>query len=369
MPSPGKGRNFIMYPKLFLRHAPIALLLVILPIAAVLGRALFVLGNAVDGRSALPSLLWQSAGALLLALLLAVWFRRCIAQELRDVDRTIRNIGNEGRLEAVTVMGLTDQEDLGRRLAWLRRRLSEMEDQRSRFLRHISHDLKTPLTAIIEGTQLLADGVPGELGAPQSRIVGIIGHNSQRLLTLIGDLLRYQQALLSSRLAAVKRVSLDAICLGVLQTHQVVAQNRGIRLHHSLTPILVDGEEEKLRVVVDNLLTNALKFCQAQGEVSVRLRADAAARVAVLDVIDDGPGVPEDERRQIFDAFFRGARVKQGQIAGSGLGLAIAKDYVLAHRGHIKTVARNNQTGAHFRVTLPLRRKPEEGGDAEGGAA
>jgi len=114
-------------------------------------------------ESARNTLLWQLLGGIPVAVIIALWFHALIGRQLRQLDRAIRSIGRAEYSDGVTVAGPQDLAYLGRRLDWLRRRLAELEEEKNRFLRHVSHDLKTPLTAIREGVQLLAEGVPGPL--------------------------------------------------------------------------------------------------------------------------------------------------------------------------------------------------------------
>jgi two-component system sensor histidine kinase GlrK len=306
-------------------------------------------------------LVWQLLAAVPVALLIALWFKRTISNQIRQLDRAIRTIGRADQGEGITVMGTPDITYLGRRLEWLRRRLGELEEQKNRFLQHVSHDLKTPLTAMREGAQLLADGVPGSLNEQQKSIVAIISQNTLRLQKLIEDLLNFQHASFAAGAIEPQSVAFDVICLNVLRTHRLAAAARGIRFRRELPAVLLDGDADKLRVVVDNLITNAIKFTPTGKQVAVNLQC--VGDKAVLDVIDEGSGVAEDEREKIFDAFFRGTRTQRGErgeIMGSGLGLAIAKEYVQAHRGHIELLApAPGQPGAHFRVTLPLKWKSE----------
>ncbi len=122
---------------------------------------------------------------------------------------------------------------------------------------------------------------------------------------------------------------------------------------------MLECDAEKLRMIVDNLITNAIKFTPPGKTIEVLLRAENDS--AILDVIDEGQGIRDDEKEKVFDAFFRGTRTQRGErgeIMGSGLGLAIAKEYVDAHCGRIDIVKDDLRTGAHFRVTLPLKWKP-----------
>ncbi len=303
--------------------------------------------TASEARSAL---VWQLLAAVPVALAIALWFRNLISKQLQQVDRAIRAIGRAEYSDGITVSGPQDLAYLGRRLDWLRRRLAELEEQKNRFLRHVSHDLKTPLTAIREGSQLLGEGVPGPLNEEQKTIVDILIQNSRRLQTLIEELINYQQAGFAANSIDPQPVALDVVCTQVLRTHRLVASARNIRFERKLPPVLVEGDGDKLRVVVDNLITNALKFSPREGVVHIELTKQNDQ--AVLEVSDQGPGVDKEERDRIFEPFFRGTRARRGTVKGSGLGLAIAKEYVLAHHGHIEVV-HGAARGGHFRVTLP----------------
>ncbi|MBI3155087.1 MAG: histidine kinase [Burkholderiales bacterium] len=296
-------------------------------------------------------LLWPLLAAMPVALAIALWFRWLISHQLEQVDRAIRAIGRADYADGITVAGPQDLAYLGRRLDWLRRRLAELEEQKNRFLRHVSHDLKTPLTAIREGTQLLREGVPGPLNEQQKTIVDILTQNSLRLQKLIEELLNYQQAGFAANAIDPQPVALDVVCTQVLRTHRLVAAARGIRFERKLPPVLVEGDADKLRVVVDNLVTNAIKFSPREGVVQVELaRHDGRA---VIDVTDQGAGVDDEEREHIFEPFFRGTRARRGTVQGNGLGLAIAKEYVLAHRGRIEVIQGDGK-GGHFRISLPM---------------
>jgi two-component system sensor histidine kinase GlrK len=362
-----------LYPKSFLRLILIGFGLVALPLAFALLNAAYniqqlaeqtrgmlaVSGQLIDAEverlramalDVRNALMWQLLAAIPLALGIGLWFRAVISSQLHQFDRAIRAIGRAEYSDGITVSGPQDLAYLGRRLDWLRRRLAELEEQKNRFLRHVSHDLKTPLTAIREGAQLLGEGVPGALNEQQKLIIEIIEQNSRRLQQLIEELIDYQQAGFAASSIDPQPVALDVVCTQVLRTHRLVASARAIRFERKLVPVIVEGDADKLRVVVDNLVTNAIKFSPREGVIHVAL-AKSEGR-AVLDVVDQGPGVAAEERERIFEPFFRGTRSRRGTVKGSGLGLAIAKEYVLAHRGKIEAVGEGG--GGRFRVSLPL---------------
>src|SRR5258707_5167432 len=289
----------------------------------------------------------STAGALTIALALT----RYIARPISEIDGAIRQLGGAAFSKPIAVRGPEDLRYLGRRLDWLRRRLDEFETQKNRFLRHVSHELKTPLTAIREGAELLNDKVAGPLAPTQVQVVSIMRDNSVKLQRLIEELLDYQRSLHASASLEVRLVELDELVQEAAHPHELAAQAKGLRLTIQAERATLEADPQKLRSIVDNLLSNAVKFTPPGGAVSVRARALSGE--AVIEVMDSGPGVPPEERESIFNLFFRGRTKSESSVKGSGLGLAIARELVEAHGGQIAVVG--GARGGHFRVTLPRR--------------
>jgi two-component system sensor histidine kinase GlrK len=150
----------------------------------------------------------------------------------------------------------------------------------------------------------------------------------------------------------VKPVVLDALVAEAAHAHELAAQSKGLRLAIDAQSATLEADPEKLRSIVDNLISNAVKFTPPGGTITVRARVQSGE--AMIDVIDSGPGVPAEERESIFNLFVRGRGKGDGsRIKGSGLGLAIARELAEAHGGHIDVVPEGG--GGHFRVTLPRR--------------
>jgi two-component system sensor histidine kinase GlrK len=301
-------------------------------------------------RNIILLLIFSTATALAIALALT----RAIARPISEIDAAIRQLGGADFSRPIAVRGPEDLRYLGRRLDWLRRRLEEFETQKNRFLRHVSHELKTPLTALREGAELLHDEIGGPLQPPQRQVVGIMKDNSVKLQRLIEELLDYQRALHAAASLEVKSISLSALVHEAAQSHELAAQAKGLRLAIDAQAATVEADPEKLRSIVDNLISNAVKFTPAGGTVSVSARELAGE--AIIEVLDTGPGVPVEERESVFNLFFRGRTKADGsavRVKGSGLGLAIARELVEAHGGHIAVVGGGG--GGHFRVTLPRR--------------
>ena len=283
------------------------------------------------------------------ALGIALALTRYIARPITQLDAAIRQLGGADFAHPITVRGPEDLQTLGERLDWLRRRLAELEAEKNRFLRHLSHELKTPLTALREGTELLSDQVGGPLSPPQRQVVGIMRDNSVKLQRLIEDLLDYQRALHAAASLVPRAVALDVLVTDVARGHELAMRAKAQRLVLKADKVAVEADPEKLKSIVDNLIGNAVKFTPAGGSITVLARAHGAE--ALIDVIDSGPGVPAEERESIFDSFFRGRAKASSRVEGTGLGLAIAREFTEAHGGRISVVSEGR--GGHFRVRLP----------------
>jgi len=291
-------------------------------------------------------------GIGLVAMLLFVVFSRLLlARVLWGFENAVQMLG-EGKLEnEIRLEGPEDMRVVGRRLDWLRRRLLDLEQQRVLVLRHVSHELKTPLAALREGASLLTERAAGPLTQGQEKIVDIMSSNSLRLQSLIDGLLKLQQAGHVQQRIEPVRVRLDELIQQVVTTHQLAARSKQLRFAGALAPLTVSGGREELTAVVDNLVSNAIKYSPEGGAVELSLVE--SNRQAIFDVTDHGSGIPEGEREQVFEPFYR-ANNSRG-VAGVGLGLAIAREFATAHRGMLELL--DAPVGTHFRLTLPLSRR------------
>jgi len=299
----------------------------------------------------------ELAAAFPLGLAIAALFAFLIARPIRQLDRAIRRLGAGDFGAALDVQGPADLEYLGERLEWLRRRLAAVEEQKARFLRHVSHELKTPLTALREGSELLADGAAGPVTREQREIVSILQSNSVHLQRMIEDLLHYQRAVAGVEQLKLAKVDLAAVAQGAIDGQKLNAAGRSIAFALDAKPAPLLGDEEKLRVVLDNLLSNAVKYSPEGG--TVRVEVAARARDVALEVADEGPGVPESDREKVFDWFFQGERPAGARVKGSGLGLAIAREFAVAHGGTLEALA---GPGGRFRLVLPQVASRKEAG-------
>lgn len=298
------------------------------------------------------TLVLQTAAAVPVALLLGILFFGLITRPLRRIDGEIRRLGSGDFSSPVTIRGPQDLEELSARLDWLRRRIVELEEQKANFLRHISHELKTPLTSIREGSELLMDESHHQLSQEQKEIAQIMRESSQHLQRLIEDLLEFGKTQVPrSGAPRMETLRLDEVVRSAFDSHALGRTAKGVHAQVSLDPVTIAGDPDQLRIVVDNLLSNAIKYTPAGGELDVTLTAHGGS--AVLEVSDSGPGVAPAERERVFEPFFQGSAPYAGYVQGTGLGLTIARQYVAAHSGQIEILDSRFGKGACVRVSLP----------------
>ena len=295
-------------------------------------------------------ILWQSALLVPVTLGLMLVFTLVLARPIRDIDAAISNIGHGRLSEPVAVQGPTDLQALGRQLEWLRLRLSEIAEERNRFLRHMSHELKTPLANLREGTELLMEGAVGGLSHEQREVAAILRDNSVRLQRLIENLLSYSEWQARRGALEVTEVRLRPMVAAAVEAYQLPIGAHRLALDVDVDDVTVAADRTKLGLILDNLISNAVKFTPDGGRITVRGRlADDQLRI---DVANTGPGIPVDERPRIFDAFYQGATPQGGLVRGTGIGLSVVREFVEAHGGSVDIVD-GEFAGAHFRVRLP----------------
>jgi len=295
---------------------------------------------------------WQLLALIPVVAFLVIGFSILITRPMRQIDAAIRRLGANQLRVPVAVHGPRDLEQLGERLEWMRRELLDVEQQKNRFLRQVSHELKTPLTALREGAELLSEEAVGKLTPEQREIVEILRHNSVELQKLIEDLLSFGASQFRKVTVDLGPVDIREVIERVTENHRLALRARGLTLEVAAADLMIPGDSEKLRVVLDNLLSNAVKFSPAGGAIRIAARLDGDT--IELDVVDEGPGIPPDERARIFDPFYQGSHAGAGPVRGTGIGLSVVKEYVFAHGGSVDVV--DSGRGAHLRIRLPITR-------------
>ena len=297
-------------------------------------------------------LFWLAGSLIPLSLASAGVFTVLIARPIRQVDRSIRQLGAGDFGQPVRVSGPQDLEYVGDRLDWLRQQLAELEQEKTRFLRHVSHELKTPMTAIREGAELMDERSVGDLNHQQAEIVRIIRRSAGQLHQLIENLVNFSNVEVGATELNLTQVDFPALVQEVAESHKPALMAKNLALKTDLDELVITGDEDKLKTVIDNLVSNSIKFTPDGG--SVRITAQRRETHAVIDVMDDGAGISEEASQRVFDAFFQGPDQGESHLKGSGLGLSITREYVMAHQGSIRVVTNPDGGGGHLQITLPL---------------
>jgi two-component system sensor histidine kinase GlrK len=293
--------------------------------------------------------LWLAALLVPFAAVLAASAARLITKPIQQINAAIQSMGSGELSRPVRIRGPQDLQQLGEKLEWLRVSLLELERQKTTFLQHVSHELKTPLTSIREGADLLSEGIAGQLSDKQREIAGIMLDNSIQLQKRIEDLLNFNALQTGKAVLSSHALALCPLIEAVIQDHGLALQNKGLKLGLNCGAVELRGDEQKLRIIVDNLLSNAIKYSPPDAPIQINVAQIGGS--ILIDVIDFGPGVAAEDRTRIFDPFYQGRPPAHLSAKGTGLGLAIAQEYALAHGGDIQLVEQT--TGTCFRVTLP----------------
>jgi two-component system, NtrC family, sensor histidine kinase GlrK len=298
------------------------------------------------------NLFWQSLLLVPMTLAVVGVFTYLFGRPIRAIDRSISELGRGTFSRPIVIRGPADLERLAAQLEWLRLRLLELAQEKNRFLRHMSHELKTPLANIREGTELLMDGAVGELQSAQREVAAILRENGMKLQRLIENLLSFSAWQAKSVGLEVSEFKLRPLIKSVLENQQLTLVAQRVRLDVQVEDLTPLADRGKVRLILDNLLSNAIKFTPRGGTISIHARAEREQ--LVLDVMDSGPGIHPEERNRIFEAFYQGKTPQGGHVKGTGIGLSVVTEFVNAHGGSIE-ILEATAGGAHFRVRLPMR--------------
>jgi protein-histidine pros-kinase len=258
--------------------------------------------------------------------------------------------------------GLVQERTLRKRsereMAKCKRIQEEADRLRQEFFASVSHELRTPLTSIIGYTDLLLAGDAGELTERQQIFLEVTHRNARRELRLVNDLLFVSRIGTGEVAIEQGEADLSLLVKDCVDATRPAAEKKGIELSHVSTDTpLCAGDSDRLAQLLDNLISNAIKFTPVGGRVEVRL--SAADDRLVLEVINTGSFIPSNERDRIFDRFYRSQSTGKQVVPGMGLGLAISKAIVDAHHGEIH-VRSDEDAGTTFRVVLPASGEPPE---------
>lgn len=304
-------------------------------------------------------------GGTLLASLAGMAIARRAMRPISSLTASAREIADTGDLTRHMPQPGADDEvgELARTLEQMIRSLDLARSDREaalkrqrEFVADASHELRTPLTSILANLELLQTSLDEPAREEERVMVDSALRSSDRMSRLVGDLLLLARAD-AGRIGARTRCDLAEAAGSAAAEVAPTIGERELRIENE-RPLPVDGNPDELHRMVLNLLDNAVRHTPAGSTIELRLRAEGSS--AVVEVADDGPGVPPELREQIFERFVRGEGPADTAVGGgSGLGLAIVSAVANSHGGSAE-VSESELGGALFRIRLPLRKSERE---------
>jgi two-component system phosphate regulon sensor histidine kinase PhoR len=230
--------------------------------------------------------------------------------------------------------------------------LRRLEGLRRDFVSNVSHELKTPLTSIQAYADSLLEGGLDDPGINRNFVERIV-EQSERLRELILDIISLAQIESQQELLDRQPCSLNELVEEGLRTHQGPARAGGLELRPEVpdAPVVLSADHEALRTILDNLVSNAIRYTPAGGVVTIRLATTADE--ARLEVEDTGIGIGAEHRERVFERFYRVDKARSREVGGTGLGLSIVKHLVGLLGGRVELESEQGR-GSRFRVSLPL---------------
>jgi signal transduction histidine kinase len=304
-----------------------------------------VLPQDVSFRSSVNRLLlFGGILAGVVALVLGIVLARRATAPATELTRTARALAAGERSERVEFEGPDEFGEMARAFNSMADTIEEEDRLRRAFAADVAHELRTPLAILRTQMEGIQDGVI----EPSSPALASLLEETLRLSRLVADLETLASADAAGFSLVRQSVDLRPLLEDAAKEFAGPYEAEDVALRTDLADVRVLADPTRVRQVVTNLLSNALKFTPTGGRVGLTLRAEGDR--AVISVSDTGPGIPADEIASVFDRFFRGRGVRAG---GSGIGLTVARELVRAHGGEIR-VASEPRQGTTFTVSLPL---------------
>jgi two-component system sensor histidine kinase GlrK len=293
-----------------------------------------------------------------ITLIIAGIFIILITKPLKRLTDKIKLLEQGNFEQEINLHGPAEVREIADALENMRQRLHALELQKSSFIRHISHELKTPLAAIREGTELIYDNSVGPLNEDQQEICDIIRTSVNRLQRLIEDLLDFNIVLDSTSLHGLEKVSLSTLISDACNVRKLDIKSKNLTLKCNNSPYFIYSNSKQLSVILDNILSNAIKYSPVDGNITITY--SSSKECITINIIDQGPGIDPSLNEKVFDAFYQGKAPINSQIKSSGLGLTIVKELLLRLNGSIKIIqakklSPTNKNGTCLSITLPNR--------------
>lgn len=312
--------------------------------------------------------------AIVFGTIFSYFFTRSICSPIKTLkDATLRI--SQGDLDYRTKISSVDEiGTLGTAFNQMCDRLKELDLMKSEFISNISHNLKTPLTAIREANELMLDKIAGSVSEPQIKLLNIVKESAHRLTLMINDILDISRVDAGLMRYNFQYSNIHTIIRKSIGELSFLAERKNISFRHRdgtpLPEILLD--HDKIAQVMDNIFSNAIKFTPSEGIITIqakeikacdfshvngeknRMDIDNVHTFVQVSISDTGVGIPVEYHKKIFDKFQQADTIGKGCVKGTGLGLYIARQIILDHGGDIWIENNRGENGTTFHFVLPL---------------
>ncbi|WP_323750551.1 ATP-binding protein [Marinobacter sp.] len=304
------------------------------------------------------SFLWASAAAMLPLLIMAYLLTRAATRHLTNMSDKILNMAADTTFsQRLRVGGTTETRNLAQAFNLLMDEREALDELKTQFVSNVSHELRTPLTSINGSLKLLNSGAIGALPDKAKSLTKVALRNGEHLQTLITELLDFDKAVAGKLSIQASTVQASKAIQEACEANQAMADQYQITLTPESTENLsVHADPARLQQILNNLISNAIKYSPNAGLVSVKAESNAPGYVRIT-VVDQGDGVPKHFSPNLFQRFAQAELGSSRAKSGTGLGLAICKELATLMGGKVGYFYQN---GAHFWLDLPTANHPSE---------
>ena len=306
------------------------------------------------GRKSVHNALIGLGISSMVGLIGVVYLAYSMIRPLKDLMRGIRSVAKDRYSEPVRIHSKDELGELAGAFNEMAEQLRQEERLRSDFISMLSHEIRTPLTSIRESVNMVAEEVMGPITDRQRRFLEIAGGEIGRICDLLNHLMQASRLEPGALKLNYDRVDSYALVQASIESLKPAAEVKQIAITSEVPPETPDvlGDAQYLQQVFLNLMGNAIKFSDPQSNVWVRVAHNNKKSELIFRVVDNGPGILEEDQVKLFSKFYRAPSVRD-HLDGVGLGLSITKNIVEAHNGTIWVESIVGQ-GSTFSFTLPL---------------
>jgi len=277
-----------------------------------------------------------------------------LSRSVEQLHSSIRRLGAGQLDKPIEVSGPADLHRLGQRLEWLRSHLLALETSKLNLMKNIAHEIEQSIQEIRDNTEGLTYTQNQSNQDPEGNVGQRLKRNVEKLKRVSEQLLHYSQIQSDQDLQAQQEIDMKALLDSVVIELEPSLHAKSLKLKKLIKPLHISGLAKELQEMIKRLLVNSIQYSPTAGEIRIMLRDDGDQ--VELEIEDDGPGIPPEERAQVFEPFYRGKSAANDEVGDHlGLGLTLAREYANKHRGTVEIIdARQDHPGTRILVRLPI---------------